>query len=140
MCGFAGFFGGHSVREGAAVLRRMASSIRHRGPDQSDVWEDRESGVGFAANRLAIVDLSAAGNQPMRSSSGRFVIIYNGEIYNHQELRDELAADGDGAELARPFRHRDAARRDRGVGRRGALERSIGMFAFALVGPGATGR
>ena len=132
MCGFAGFFGGHSVREGAAVLRRMASSIRHRGPDQSDIWEDRESGIGFAAVRLAIVDLSAAGHQPMRSSSGRFVISYNGEIYNHQELRQALEESG----KAPSWRgHSDTETLLAAIeawGLEQALKRATGMFAFAL--------
>jgi asparagine synthase (glutamine-hydrolysing) len=93
MCGIAGFVGGNwtSRAEIAATLVRMNRSILHRGPDRSDSWMDEEARVGFAHNRLAILDLSSAGDQPMQSHSGRYVIIYNGEIYNHEDIRDELA-------------------------------------------------
>ena len=134
MCGFAGFVGGKWGKSAdvAAILAKMNRSIEHRGPDHSDIWIDESGKVAFAHNRLAILDLSPAGNQPMASPSGRYVIIYNGEIYNHQEVRDEL----DGAGLAPNWKgHSDtetllAAIDSWGV--QGALERSSGMFAFAL--------
>ena len=135
MCGFAGFFGGttsHAAAEARRVAGEMARRIRHRGPDHSAVWNDAEAGIALAHNRLAIVDLSPAGNQPMNSASGRFVISYNGEIYNHMEVRGALEAEG----LAPAWRgHSDtetllAAIEAWGVPR--ALERSAGMFAFAL--------
>ena len=134
MCGIAGFVGGNwkSRAEVAATLAAMNRSIAYRGPDRSDVWMDEEAGVGFAHNRLAILDLSAAGDQPMHSHSGRYVTIYNGEIYNHEDIREELAEAG----FAYNWRgHSDtetllAAIEAWGV--RGALERSTGMFAFAL--------
>src|SRR4051794_13510099 len=96
MCGFAGFLGGSWPGGSAAtaILAKMNQSIVHRGPDRSDVWQDADARIGFAHNRLAILDLSTAGNQPMTSASGRYVIIYNGEIYNHQTVRGELAEAG----------------------------------------------
>jgi asparagine synthase (glutamine-hydrolysing) len=110
----------------------MAASIGHRGPDGTGLWRDDEAGIGFAHNRLAIVDLSPAGAQPMTSPSGRWVIAYNGEIYNHMDLRRELEVDG----YVPGWRgHSDTetllAAIDR-WGVAGALGRSIGMFAFAL--------
>jgi asparagine synthase (glutamine-hydrolysing) len=131
MCGLAGFFGGSTGRE-SEILRRMADRIRHRGPDSSNWWFDQESSIGFAHNRLAIVDLSAAGAQPMASASGRFIIAYNGEIYNHMALRAELEDAG----RAPAWRgHSDtetllAAIDSWGID--GAVNRAIGMFAFAL--------
>ena len=116
----------------AAVLAEMNRCILHRGPDHSDLWLDEEARVGFAHNRLAIIDLSPAGNQPMTSPSGRFVIIYNGEIYNHLEIREELL----GAGLAPNWKgHSDTETLLAAIdawGIRGALDRSTGMFAFAL--------
>jgi len=134
MCGIAGFIGGSWRSKGAvqSTLEQMNRSIRHRGPDRSDTWMDADARVAFAHNRLSIVDLSAAGNQPMESYGGRFVIVYNGEIYNHMAIRGELAAAGAGHKWVG---HSDtetllAAIEQWGV--RGAVERSTGMFAFAL--------
>jgi len=76
----------------AAVLTRMARSIAHRGPDDSGLYLDRQVGFGF--RRLAILDLSPTGHQPMCSEDGEFVIVFNGEIYNYIELREELRAAG----------------------------------------------
>lgn len=134
MCGISGYVtkGGLAPAEASATLSRMLAALRHRGPDHLDVWTDADQGVAFAFARLAIVDLSAAGNQPMHSASGRYVIIFNGEVYNHRQLRDELVAAGE----ARNWRgHSDtetllAAFETWGV--RGALERATGMYAFAL--------
>jgi asparagine synthase (glutamine-hydrolysing) len=72
----------------------MADTIAHRGPDDSGAWVDEDAGIALAFRRLAIVDLSPAGHQPMVSADGRYVIIFNGEIYNYLDLRRELAADG----------------------------------------------
>jgi asparagine synthase (glutamine-hydrolysing) len=134
MCGIAGFWGGDwsSGATVEAVLRRVNESIRHRGPDSSGLWLDNASRIAFAHNRLAIVDVSPAGNQPMHSHSGRYVLIYNGEIYNHSSIRKELNAAGypggwsghsDTETLLAAIEH---------WGVRGAIERANGMFAFAL--------
>ena len=134
MCGIAGFVGGSWNRdaEARAILTRMKASIAHRGPDHSDMWIDGESRVGFAHNRLAILDLSAAGNQPMASHSGRFVIIYNGEIYNHLEIREELASADRTPNWAGHSDTETLLAATDAWGIRGALERATGMFAFAL--------
>jgi len=93
MCGLSGFVGDNSANASvrASLLRRMGDSIAHRGPDDSGVWMDADMGIGLVHRRLSIVDLSPAGHQPMVSASGRFVLVFNGEIYNHLELRKALA-------------------------------------------------
>ena len=68
----------------------MHSAISHRGPDSNGTWTDKNSGIVLGHQRLSIIDLSEAGNQPMKSNSGRFILTYNGEIYNHLEIRHEL--------------------------------------------------
>lgn len=92
MCGFAGYwsFGRTTVADNEALLHRMGDVIITRGPDSSGIFFDAADAIGFTHRRLAIVDLSEAGHQPMRSKSGRYVIAFNGEIYNHNELRREL--------------------------------------------------
>jgi asparagine synthase (glutamine-hydrolysing) len=91
MCGLTGFLGGVAAEGGGvALLRSMSDKLIHRGPDDGGVWCDGEQRIGLGHRRLSIVDLSPAGHQPMVSASGRFVIAFNGEIYNHLELRDEL--------------------------------------------------
>ncbi len=133
MCGIAGFIDNNaacSVAELARTAAAMAATLRHRGPDDVGVWVDPASGVVLAHRRLAILDLSPAGHQPMRSTCGRYVLTYNGEIYNHPELRAELSA------LGRKFRgHSDTevlveALAEWGV--EATLGKLIGMFAFAL--------
>ena len=132
MCGIAGFLAGEwpGDNEAAAILRRMNEALNHRGPDDSGTWMDSDAGVGFAHNRLSILELSRAGRQPMQSHSGRHVIIYNGEIYNHLELREALSARGatwrgnsDTETFLEAIEH---------FGTRDAIERARGMFAFAL--------
>jgi asparagine synthase (glutamine-hydrolysing) len=73
----------------------MASTVQHRGPDDSGVWVDADAGVGFGHQRLAVIDLSVGGSQPMVSFGGRWVMAYNGEIYNHLEIRRRLERDRD---------------------------------------------
>jgi len=93
VCGISGFFG--SPRENPEELLQLLNDAqRHRGPDAQGVWISSEGQVGFAHRRLSIVDLSSTGNQPMRSESGRYVITFNGEIYNFLKLRKELAMHG----------------------------------------------
>lgn len=134
MCGIAGFVE-HNLATAEALtvaVQRMASSLKHRGPDDAGYWVDSETGVALGHRRLAIVDLSATGHQPMGSACGRYVIAFNGEIYNFRELRDELIARGAAANWRG---HSDtevllAALVEFGVD--GTLERCVGMFAFAL--------
>ncbi len=92
MCGLTGFFqaNGFDSAQAHILAARMGERIAHRGPDDLGVWLDANAGVALAHRRLSILDLSPAGHQPMVSISGRYVIVFNGEIYNHLELRREL--------------------------------------------------
>ena len=91
MCGIAGFIDPRGqVHDPREKLASMALRLAHRGPDDSGVWWDESRRVGFAHRRLSIIDLSSAGHQPMHSASGRFTLVFNGEIYNAEELRQEL--------------------------------------------------
>ncbi|MFV1966085.1 MAG: asparagine synthase (glutamine-hydrolyzing) [Pirellulaceae bacterium] len=133
MCGIAGFVAPQGYLDAAALNRiaaKMTSTLRHRGPDDSGTWSDPDAGVALGHQRLAILDLSAAGRQPMVSASGRYVIVYNGEIYNHQEIRQAL-------EIPRTrFRgHSDTETLLASMERWGiekSLQHANGMFAFAL--------
>ena len=88
MCGIAGYVG---VAENPSdCLTEMAKAINHRGPDNMGIWSDEKTAIGLAHARLSILDLSAAGNQPMHSASNNYVLVFNGEIYNHKKLRLEL--------------------------------------------------
>lgn len=130
MCGIVG--GVAATSNGAFAMRRMADMIRHRGPDGDGVWTDAEAGVALSQRRLAIIDLSSAGAQPMISHSGRYVIVFNGEIYNHVEMRALLDREF-GAHAWRGHSDTEvflAAIEE--VGLRKALESAVGMFAFGL--------
>ena len=91
MCGFAGFVNNNMNSDQAGELcLRMGEAISHRGPDDSGVWLDKNAGLALVHRRLSIIDLTPAGHQPMVSASGRFVMLFNGEIYNHHEIRASL--------------------------------------------------
>ena len=111
-------------------MQRMGAVLAHRGPDDAGVWLDAAAGVGLAHRRLSILDLSPLGHQPMISSSGRSVVTFNGEIYNHAELRAELARRGHTFRSASDTEVLLAACEEWGM--RAALERCRGMFALAL--------
>lgn len=133
MCGIAGFVSAQPLGNAAAdVVTRMTDAIRHRGPDDGDFWLDTEAGVALGQRRLAIIDLTPTGRQPMASHDGRYVTVYNGEIYNFMEIRDELERAG----LAPPWRGRsDTEVLLAAIGAWGvteALRRTKGMFALAL--------
>ena len=89
MCGINGFYSKSSSTFDNVILK-MNSAISHRGPDTNGTWLDKNSGIVLGHQRLSIIDLSVAGNQPMRSNSGRFILTYNGEVYNHLEIRKEI--------------------------------------------------
>ena len=132
MCGIAGLITRRRLDEQS--VRRMVGPIAHRGPDDEGIWIDPEAGIGLGNRRLSIIDLSPAGHQPMQSASGRFVLTFNGEIYNHVELRAELEQRGAvpnggwrGHSDTETFLEAIAT-----FGLEGALERSVGMFALAL--------
>lgn len=136
MCGLTGFLNAcNGVNRELAQhwLYDMANAIARRGPDNDGYWVDPDAGFGLAHRRLAIVDLSPAGAQPMASSSGRYVLAFNGEIYNHQLLRQALEREG---KVVSPWRgHSDTetllASFD-AWGFESTLQRSIGMFAISL--------
>jgi asparagine synthase (glutamine-hydrolysing) len=96
MCGLVGFLerGTIASASAGALVRAMGERITHRGPDDSGTWVDAQAGIALAHRRLSIVDLSPAGHQPMHSHSGRFVVVFNGEIYNHKQLRERLDQSG----------------------------------------------
>lgn len=127
MCGVTGYLG---ASPGDDVLRAMTTAIVHRGPDAGDTWSDGPAGIGLGHRRLSILDLSPAGAQPMHSKDGRWVIVFNGEIYNFSVLRAELEKLG-----ASFVGHSDTEVLLAGVvawGVEATLKRSNGMFAIAL--------
>jgi asparagine synthase (glutamine-hydrolysing) len=127
MCGILGF----ATRAGAAFRPELGAAVerqRHRGPDDSGIWRDDWAALGF--NRLSIIDLSQLGHQPMQSPDGRYVIVFNGEIYNFPELRADLESHGetfaghsDTEVLLRVYMREGFER---------CLARLRGMFAFAV--------
>ncbi|NJB67040.1 asparagine synthase (glutamine-hydrolysing) [Desulfobaculum xiamenense] len=135
MCGIAGFMGDPRPADFyTPVLQAMTNAMPHRGPDSSGAWADPASGIGLSHARLAILDLSPAGAQPMESPCGRFVITFNGEIYNHPALRAALEREGD----APPHGWRGHSDTETLLalisahGLDATLPRLVGMFAFAL--------
>jgi asparagine synthase (glutamine-hydrolysing) len=133
MCGFAGFVDhADRIADPAAALRLMSAAVAHRGPDGEGTWFEPRTGVGIAHRRLAILDRSPAGAQPMVSVTGRWVVAYNGELWNFRELRRDLEARGgrvgdsigDTAVLCAALEAHGAA---------GALPLLDGMFAFAAL-------
>jgi asparagine synthase (glutamine-hydrolysing) len=135
MCGLAGFLKS-TPSWGEAQLgntaRAMSDAIVHRGPDDSGVWADERHGYAVAHRRLSIIDLSAAGHQPMHARSGRYVLAYNGEVYNYEDLRSEIDAAGNGGNWRG---HSDTEVLLAGIelwGLAKTLRRANGMFALAL--------
>ena len=133
MCGIAGFLDRSGQYSGDCLQRlvtAMTDAIAHRGPDDSGAWQDPASGIVLGHRRLSIIDLSTEGHQPMTGPGGNQVIVFNGEIYNFQELRRELEASG------QRFRgHSDTEVMLAAFGEWGfdaAVRRFNGMFAFAL--------
>lgn len=135
MCGIAGFFGPDLQADSyQSVLESMAKSMNLRGPDSQGTWAEPAAGVGLAHARLSIIDLSEAGQQPMRSADGSLSIVFNGEIYNYRQIRRELEEQGQtpvngwrGGSDTEVLLAAVSA-----WGLETALQRFIGMFAFAL--------
>lgn len=133
MCGLTGFVdftrgtAAETLKERAEA---MAETLRHRGPDDKGAWVDAEAGIALGFRRLSIIDVSAHGHQPMISASGRYVIVFNGEVYNFRELREELSAAGGrfkgGSDTEVIVEAIEAWGLERAVGR------FVGMFAIAL--------
>lgn len=133
MCGIAGFLQPRQLPgEAAATARLMADAIAYRGPDDAGVWTDDDAGIALGHRRLSVIDLSPAGHQPMQSHSGRFVITYNGEIYNFGDLRAELGRSGAKIEWRGTSDTEVLLASIDCWGVRGTLERLNGMFAFAV--------
>lgn len=125
MCGIAGIFdstGALAPQELASIAGRMAASQAHRGPDGSGVWSDSDGQLALGHRRLAVLELSEAGAQPMVSHCGRFALCFNGEIYNHADLRDQI-------EAARSYSGRPA------IAWRGHSDSEVLLEALALWGP-----
>jgi len=133
MCGIAGLLdpdASTSADRLGALASTMASSLEHRGPDAGDVWVDANAGVAFGHRRLAVIDLGPAGAQPMVSAGGRWVIAYNGEVYNHGDLRRRLELAGTRFRGSSDTEVLLAAIELWGIDR--ALDACEGMFAAAL--------
>jgi asparagine synthase (glutamine-hydrolysing) len=134
MCGIAGFFRPSGLADSiaGAVVERLSATLLHRGPDDAGTWVDGDAGIALGHRRLAVLELSAAGHQPMISASCRYVIVFNGEIYNHLDIRSEIEA----SDSLCPWRgHSDTETLLAGFDRWGiepTLKRAVGMFAFAL--------
>lgn len=132
MCGISGFVERRRDRSSAelrSTATHMAATLYHRGPDDDGVWSDERYGVGLGFQRLSIIDLTAAGHQPMVSTDGKVVIVFNGELYNHRELRQQLERVG-----ARFRGHADSEVLVEAIARwglRSTLDRANGMFGFA---------
>ena len=129
MCGIAGYLG--EIPNSNNLLFEMINAVNHRGPDNHGIWFDENAGIGFAHSRLSILDLSPAGHQPMHSVSNNLVMIFNGEIYNHNEIRSEL----ENISNRNWHGHSDtetllAAIEEWGLD--SALRKTKGMFALAL--------
>jgi len=127
MCGICGVFRADGAAVQATTVAKMAVELTHRGPDSDGVWASGP--VGVASRRLAIIDLSPAGHQPMTNEDGNYILVYNGELYNYQQLRAELQAAGhrmeshsDSEVVLHAFEEWGAA----------CLNRFNGMFAFAI--------
>jgi len=133
MCGFTGFLSAsteNKFHESEVILRGMIDKIKHRGPDSSGYWQDVSAGISLGHRRLAIVDLTPAGDQPMVSNSGRYVMVFNGEIYNHMDCRLEMTATG-----VMWKGHSDTETLLAGFdlwGIEATIKKCIGMFAFAV--------
>ncbi|HKD78930.1 MAG TPA: asparagine synthase (glutamine-hydrolyzing) [Candidatus Angelobacter sp.] len=129
MCGITGFWQTKALDDHPLeILGQMGAALAHRGPDDSGCFFESATGLGMAFRRLSIIDLSPEGHQPMTSASGRFVIIFNGEVYNFEEIRTELPG-------GRWRGHSDTEVILEAIERWGlepALKRFVGMFAFAL--------
>jgi asparagine synthase (glutamine-hydrolysing) len=124
MCGIVAIVDSRAARDG---VERAVVRLRHRGPDSQGIWTNDEHGVALGQTRLRIIDLSDAGKQPMASADGRYVIVFNGELYNYLELRSELAD--------YPYRSQSDTEVVLAAWNRwgpACLDRFVGMFAFAL--------
>ena len=135
MCGLSGFLGGDSAasnRNYLDILNNMSLSYASRGPDSSGVWLANEDSIAMAHNRLAVLGLGSDGDQPMISNSGRYVISFNGEIYNHKELRLEISKNNPLTSWRTSTDTETLLACVEVFGLKSALSKLNGMFAFAI--------
>lgn len=135
MCGFTGYLTSGQLDQSNSpkIIREMTNSLYHRGPDSEGFWSDSSDGISLGFRRLAILDTSSNGNQPMQSSNGQYVLVFNGEIYNHLDLRKEIEAFYSGKKLW--FSGSDTETILSGFeiwGIRETIKKCIGMFGFAV--------
>ncbi|HEX9060672.1 MAG TPA: asparagine synthase (glutamine-hydrolyzing) [Clostridia bacterium] len=133
MCGIVGFWPGKEKFEAVDVLKKMSDSIIHRGPDDSGIWLDESTNAALGQRRLSIVDLSPMGHQPMMSSSGRYVIVFNGEIYNFNQIRKEIIDGHKGCYLFKGTSDTEVMLEAfECFGIEASVRKFVGMFAFAV--------
>lgn len=132
MCGIAGYWSAAAGVAGTDLAAAMSDRLAHRGPDDAGAWIDSAAGIAIGHRRLAILDLSPAGHQPMISPCSRFVLAYNGEIYNHVDLRAEIEAEGGGFDWRGHSDTETLLAAIRHWGMADTLPRLNGMFALAL--------
>lgn len=133
MCGFSGFlYNSNTPSNSEGLLLLMGRAIKHRGPDDEGIWQDELNGIGLVHRRLAILDISPAGHQPMESPSGRFVVVFNGEIYNYLDLRI-IIENEEGMYNWKGHSDTEVLLAGFDVwGIQTTIERTVGMFAFAV--------
>lgn len=132
MCGIAGFLTRDWTEDAEARVTAMTDAIARRGPDSAGQWLDPEAGIALGHRRLAIVDLSPAGHQPMQSASGRFQIVFNGEIYNHADIRQMLAKTNNAPEWRGSSDTETLVAGFDAWGVEATIARTVGMFALAV--------
>lgn len=127
MCGFAGVLSKNKIMLNPSHINRMTEAINHRGPDDYGFWSSHENGIALGHRRLSVLDLTKAGSQPMRLDNGRYVLVFNGEIYNHKHIRDKLknyqwSGSSDTETLLVAFEQ---------LGIKETIQHCVGMFSFA---------
>jgi len=130
MCGILALFHPACLLHDVEESRKILDTLSHRGPDDAGVWADREAGILLGHRRLSILDLSPCGHQPMASQDGRWMITFNGEIYNWQELREQLKSEGVSFQS-----QTDTEVLLEGIAKWGilsTLKKCVGMFVFAV--------
>src|SRR5260221_2489628 len=131
MCGISGLWRRRGGDEGATA-QRMSLQLAHRGHDDSGVWHDPAAGVAVGFRRLSIIDTSPAGHQPMQSASGRYTVVFNGEVYNFESIREELIASGNAPVWRGHSDTEVLLSAFEAWGLEAAVQRFVGMFGFAL--------
>ena len=135
MCGVAGFLMDSKSSSSVnfdLITKKMTDSIKHRGPNDSGCWNNPSEGIALGHRRLSILDLSDAGHQPMESSNGRYVIAFNGEIYNHLQIRSDIEKNNGNISWRGHSDTETILSAFETFGIQESLEKFVGMFAFSL--------